>query len=328
MLAMESTEEQVGESVNMADTLIFLDVDGVLNSFARMSASVHPGISQGAPIAPVSDISDVLAKRFAQIVRTAGSNVQVILSIAFSSGPHCRQEPAASIVTRLERLISKFMGRRFAFESTKLCSQCDGRSRLRSIGNAVSKLRRRRTSIRPLSVMVFDDFFNTDFSEGAMDMGDMEIRSPEEAADYIKQRYIDAADSADSPIRCAVIHTYSHMVTPEGFVVHIGTGLTLDFVSKAENFLHRGYRHQRAIRLDEVLDELDDETLPSGSTLDSERYPSQTTVSSNSSVLSSIGRRLSSFSTMKAKLSSKVKTVRGHGGLDAKAAEESCGEGA
>lgn len=254
------------------ETLIFLDVDGVLNigiqdpgcsalllnaqnleladsltgplgalpvplreNLSRIRSVLQRELPHGDgsyrdfTCSPELEASNVLVRRLVYILGLAGANAEIILS------SNWRHRKYKSRVEGLELAISTHLGRPFVFKSrTKLCNEVGGRGRLQTLGDHLAALGKERDVMRPLNVLVLDDFAITAFGEGKMDIEGETIRSPQEAANYLQRRY---APTGRVPFRCGVIHTYDEWSRPDGATVRLGSGLTLDMVCEAVRFL-------------------------------------------------------------------------------------------
>lgn len=144
-----------------------------------------------------------------------------------------------SRVDLLQRAISKHLGRHFVFQArTTLCNEPLGADRLRVIGNYLAELGARRDVTRPLRVLVLDDFSITGFARGDMDTDGVTIRSPREGANYLRRRYYSSSKaSKGARMDCAIVHTFDEWCTSDGLAVQVGAGLTLDCVCEAARFL-------------------------------------------------------------------------------------------
>lgn len=254
------------------ETLIFLDVDGVLNigvrdpgnsalllndtnlsyvkkvskslhllptpvrnNVTRMQAALNKPLTQGdgtyADFACYggSEVADELVRRLVTIMRAAGNKAQVILASTWRR-PQYQQR-----VSKLEAKMSDYLNERFTFDQrTRLCTEHGGLDRLRTIGDHMEMLGKKRDLSQPLRVLVLDDFCITGFEEGKMDVDKELIRSPDAAATYLCRRYAPMAKTV--PMHCAVIHTYDEWVA-QGITVQLGCGLTTEHVCAAARFL-------------------------------------------------------------------------------------------
>lgn len=256
------------------ETLIFLDIDGVLNVgindaengalllndknlavITRLAKS--PSLATSEMRNNIARVKAVLRaipshgdKTYADFMCEQGFEFSVELTkrfarIVLAAGSNAevvlsstwRWPQYEKRVAMLETAVSKFMGRKFRFaSSTHLCKERAGVDRLRTIADDMAMLGKQRDVSRPLNVIVLDDFFFTSFDNGEMDIGDTKIRSRWDAAKYICQRY---APSENANIRCTVVHTFTQFHTPDGIEVKLGTGLTMEHVRQAKRALQR-----------------------------------------------------------------------------------------
>lgn len=254
-------------------TLIFLNVDGVLNvslhtpggrnvllsdatlELARTPPTGRTSLAQGAHIARMQAVlkrelqhgddsyadfacsssdeySERLVQRLAFIIAAAGPRAEVVLSAAWSFVG----------VTLLEQAISKYVGRQFIFKRySPQRSDVGGVGRLRAIGDHMAALQfQGPTGViqdwrsRRLRVLVLDDFNATGFNGGEMDIDGEKIRNPQDAASYIGRR---CAASTFGCVQCAVVHPFDEWTASDQLSVRMGTGLTLECVCKAAQFL-------------------------------------------------------------------------------------------
>lgn len=253
------------------ETLIFVDVDGVLNTGARsqdeapllidewnlknavamrsrrdlpradqdcidklVSVSERPiGWGEGGTYkkfacGPGSHISVVLAARLARILQKAGEQRLVVLS------SNWRRPQSAKQVACLEAEVSKHLGRPFCFDArTKQIEEKHAADRLRCIGDYVEDFCRSSQAgahSKTLKVLVLEDFFISPLNGWGCD--GTTVKSVAEAEAYLRGRA-----PAATKLEAKLVHTYDEWTTPSGLRVQIGTGLTLEHVLQAEDFL-------------------------------------------------------------------------------------------
>lgn len=258
------------------ETVILLDVDGVLNvgiadpgskhplllsehnldfvnkvedesglhgSALRLHAVMNRGLTHGdttyAAFAASNELEvcNELVARLACIINAAGPCAKVIMS------SNWRLPQFASRTKQLEDSISAHLGRPFALDGrTRVCKETRGKDRLRTLGDYMESLGRTYATAasRPPNVLVLDDFSITTFRGGSMDLDGYPIRSHQAAAEYLQRRY---SPLGTSVARCAVIHTYDEWRYAEGRTLKIGSGLTQERVCEALQFLGQACPH-------------------------------------------------------------------------------------
>lgn len=268
----ESTELPPTKTAEV-ETLIFLDVDGVLNigvsdpgnsalllndanlEYARKIAhnmnllprSVRDNVIRiGAAAAknlPHGDktLGDLACPNDLELCEELVRRLAILIKNAGSKvevilASTWRLPKYHQRVRKLELMLAKHLHRDFSFDRrTRLCHEPHGVDRLVTIGEHMATLGNQRDRSLPLRVLVLDDFCITSFKEGRMDINGQKVRSPEAAADYICKQYAGSA-SDSAPIKCAVIHTYDDW-SERGVRVQVGCGLTLEHVCEAATFL-------------------------------------------------------------------------------------------
>lgn len=245
------------------DTVVYVDVDGVLNvgiqrsgkpalilntsnieisysdrehrtlsdleAMDRMLAVVKADIGQGEQgtyarfACGTSSVSAVLAKRLADIIQKAGGKSRIILA------SNWRRPKQAGHVKNLEAQISKHLGRKFCFDgATPQGKDIVAADRLRCIGSHLSCLCESRSG-RPLRVLIIDDFFITPLDGWACDGAPVSKVADAEA--YLRS----LAPDADLAVK--LVHTYSHWETHNGLDLQMGCGLTMAHFRQAVDFL-------------------------------------------------------------------------------------------
>jgi len=235
------------------DTLIFLDVDGVLNVAAKDPGHNPPtfnasnlahahhlrragptvdliaekmlilhdthrdtdGITYGQLMSRSDlDVSDVLVGRFAQIVAAAGPRGKVVLCSSWRQPKHVQR------VRDLEALVSKHMGCTFAFHDRTATEGKDNcaAGRLVFIGDYVEKYcsANRQSQVR---VVVLEDFLITQVTGWVC--GKTKVNSVSDAERYLESRGLAHASGDEHPcvaqkVSAKVIHTYQQWTAPEG----------------------------------------------------------------------------------------------------------------
>lgn len=250
----------------VADTIIFVDVDGVLNV----------GVSDGdqGPLLltrdGVHDVSKLWGKhshhpmrdtierlvsvskrmvghgeeatysKFATIGEALISDVLVgrLVKLIQASGERrlvvlsSTWQKYKQKVKLLERAISAQLGSPFLFDaSSGVEAACAPDSRLISIADFVGGLCAWRGDEAPmLRVLVLEDF-HVNAMHGWLCDGHS-IRSTTDAEQYICRR------ASQHNVRAKLIHTYDEWRSPSGLLVQLGTGLSIHHFSHALQFLY------------------------------------------------------------------------------------------
>jgi hypothetical protein len=247
------------------DTVIFVDIDGVLNVGAldkgnppllwhqknidcaqRIRSENNPHSSSIETILSIaarkvkaedctyeslscknSDCSTALVRRLAEILKMAGERRQVVLSSNWRRPQH------AGRVKRLEEEVSHHLGKSFAFDAkTAVCSERTAEDRLTCIGDYVSKLAKQRdASDGHLRVLILEDFFISPIDGWLCDGAPM--NSVEACEKYIMNR----GEKMDFSVK--LLHTYDEWHTSSGLRVQVGAGLSKNDLQAAKDFLER-----------------------------------------------------------------------------------------
>lgn len=246
-------------------TLIFLDIDGVLNvgirdpgssplCFNEANFSIARKLAKGSARSDTADmllavmgmttcdgndsygdflsrndldVCDVFVHRFVNIVRAAGEGRRIIISSSW------RRPKYVSNIRSLEKIISTYIGADFTFDDrTELVDEVDSKDRLRLIGQYISQhCKRDGAAFTELNALVLDDFFYMPMR--GFKCGATEVSSVESAEGYLQQ-----CAPSNIKARVKILHTYMSSKLPSGFEVHVGTGLSLSHVRDALSFLH------------------------------------------------------------------------------------------
>lgn len=256
------------------DTLLFLDVDGVLNVGLRdpgnnpVSCS-HENLDRAVRMwqdraAFTTEQRNCVERLVAVHDRELGHGEQSTLAALGSAPPfdlsdvlvnrianiiraagHRRSVILSSSWRRpqhlermkgLERAIARHLGEPFVFDGkTNLAKEVDPSGRLLAIGAYIQQM---QTSATKLRVLVLDDFYITNI--GGWSVDGFLVDSVEAAERYIRERPPFAAPALEMSVR--VIHTYDEWATPEGLLVQVGTGITKAHLCQACGFLGYGCR--------------------------------------------------------------------------------------
>mmetsp|Transcript_38756 Transcript_38756/g.77184 ORF Transcript_38756/g.77184 Transcript_38756/m.77184 type:complete len:293 (+) Transcript_38756:110-988(+) len=143
-------------------------------------------------------------------------------------------------VMLLEKEISKHLGRTFTFDSTtEVINENGAPDRLHCIGKHVREISSSTSHNGALRLLVLDDFFVTPFNGWACEH--CKITSSGDVEAYLKE----CAQCADVSVK--MVHCYEDWLTNEGYRVEVGTGLTAQHTAIALDFLvHTGCRRLSA----------------------------------------------------------------------------------
>lgn len=257
-----------------AETLLFIDVDGVLNVAIQDPGSDPAAFSgenlklarsmagQGNPLAdristvadrsiPVDeeegnyerfvsqpgDLSDLLVGRLAHLIQSSlacGSSARIVLASFWRRPQHIERQRF------LESRLTHHLGRPFSFDDhTSLREEKGAACRISTIGDYIEDFCQHRTGsyLRKTRVLVLDDFSASALRGLTID--EMPIDSAEGAERYLLNR---AGDGSGVSVR--VIHTFEefyHVDGENGMQVSMGCGLRLDYFNRALHFLDKGH---------------------------------------------------------------------------------------
>lgn len=248
------------KSLVQAETLVFVDVDGVINVGIRDTETRSPlllceknlaqskqtpgktshiirsvgrrQIGQGdegtyARFATTSDSSDIcpiLAQRMAEIIVHAGPQVVMVLSSSWRKDSHQNR------VLDLEAALSKYSGTSIKFEHRTKPGGDNPDKRVALIGDFIHDYTESRSaSLGPLRVLVVDDFAATHPRDWQFPDA---ITSERNLEDHWRGR---SAQPDETFVK--LLHTYDEWKTDKGVPVQIGSGLTCAKVSEARRWL-------------------------------------------------------------------------------------------
>jgi hypothetical protein len=175
-----------------------------------------------------SDCSTILVRRLAEILDMAGERRQVILSSNWRNPQH------AGRVKRLEEEVSYHLGRSFAFDAkTAVRAERTAADRLMCIGDYVSQLAKQRNATEGhLRVLILEDFFISPMDGWQCDGAPM--NSVEACENYIMNR------GAPMDFSAKLLHTYDEWQTSSSLRVQVGAGLSRLDIQAAKEFLCGG----------------------------------------------------------------------------------------
>jgi len=252
-----------------AETLIFVDADGVVNvgirdtpgqsplllcdaNLARCqkgAATLAPSSSCGAAAhiiasAAAHDIGHGDEGTYAKFATEPGSSdicplfAKRMADIIGHAGPNCvmvlssswRKACHQARVTALEAALSKFSGRPIKFESRTRLGGDEPEKRLEIIGDFVREYSANRNNPdAPLRVLVLEDFAATHPKNWEFSE---RIKSKESVEECLRER-----SAQPNLTYVKLVHTYDEWTTDFGVQVQIGSGLTEAKVCEAECFL-------------------------------------------------------------------------------------------
>lgn len=247
------------DATSQGETLIFLDVDGVLNvglqaddggaplllsdgnvrlafddSACRgngakilMSMKVWSAAARlyDAVCADEGHLSAVLVDRLAEIIEAAGERCSVVLS------SHWRKPRHSDFVDALESEIAGRLGGYFAFAGrTELVEDNRPEDRLHIIAGHV-KQHCASQGVQSLTVLILDDLFATPLRGWSCD--GRRVRGAADCEAFVRR----FAASKDLRLRVKLLHCYDEWETQDGIQVQAGAGLSAAGVEEARAFL-------------------------------------------------------------------------------------------
>lgn len=228
----EAREDHPNDMERLSE-LVCAVADQPLQGSEKVTYSSHIACS-------TTKLNSIFVERLANLIRAAGSGVQVILSSSW------RKPKFASRVLHLETMIGRILGRTFKFDAgTSLEKKSHRREapadRLSCIGDfiaentaEVSKFAEAQAMTCNLKVLILEDFFASPLN-GFMCDTKVVCRCGD-AEDYIQSR----CASSGITMETRLLHTFHKFETPTT-TVQIGSGLTdvsyrrgLEFVKEVE----------------------------------------------------------------------------------------------
>lgn len=251
-------------------TVVFLDVDGVLNvgikdppmkpillSTDNVSKALCSESALGARIMGVcgrhqrgqapgggaayselasdasTGVSEVLVGRLAEVLRGAGDGRLVVLASSWRDPSHRPK------VERLEQRISHALGEPFRFDdTTRVCKDSSPAARLACIGDYVSDhCGGWQSSAR---VLVLEDFHINPL--GGWSVDGLPVRGAADVEAYLKSRAPPTSD-----LSVLLLHTVDQWTSAEGLLEQIGGGLSWQDVERAMKFFAQDMEPSEAI---------------------------------------------------------------------------------
>jgi len=258
------TPMQVHDSETSSVTLIFVDVDGVLNvglsddggplSFDEANLSIARKSRKGTGNSQIADkllgtirmqhssddrrstfadfvcrddlnVCDIFVHRLVKILSAAGDKRRVILSSSW------RNSDNALRVKKLQNIIGNYLGDKFEFDDT-LPREVErgGEDRLRLIGEYMATYGKNTPSAINMQALVLDDFSYQPIRN--FTCGGTAVDSLESA-----EAYLAACPPAAISATVRIIHTYNNLLLPCGEVVDTGAGISKQHLTEALAFL-------------------------------------------------------------------------------------------
>lgn len=255
-------------SASAADTVIFVDVDGVLNVGARDDSDgdapllVNEEGMRGAlkmfgkhkrhPMRNTIERLVSIAKRrlgqtdsssYMKLACKGESQVSDVLvdhlvKLIVAAGEHrivvlsSKWQKYPKRVEGLEKDISRHLGSPFAFDGRSgLEAECSAECRIGTVGKFLENfLAWRGEPVNKLRVLMLEDFHITPLD--GWTIGGIQVDSEETAEEYLRQQM-----PVSENITVKLIHTYDEWTTPSGLLVQLGAGLSKAHFSRAAAFL-------------------------------------------------------------------------------------------
>jgi hypothetical protein len=255
--------------VDEEETLIFVDVDGVLNIGLRddgntpllfSDSNVAAALRPRSKSAATSSEQQCLEKLFSVYNHQLDGEGATYGKLAASSSTQVSDELVGRLVkiiqaagrgakvvlsstwrlprhsTRantLEEAIGRHLGCRFKFHSrTRICREICASDRLTVVGDYIADYVEQRPARQTgqIRVLVLEDFCISPMGCWAC-----EGKRMDSCADV--ERYLEARAGRSCTVNAKLIHMYDEWQTDSGLTVHVGAGLTMRFLNEALDFL-------------------------------------------------------------------------------------------
>jgi len=261
-----------GQASVDSDTLIFLDIDGVLN--------IGIGDPDGAPLQFSEDNAERALARYDQrdcLPRSQRTAVERIVAtycreigpcendqyskllsapdialndvlvgrlarIIEAAGPRCqvvlsstwRMPRHTRRARQVEAALSRHLGRYFTFDArTAIRDDSTPELRLQCIGDFAAEHCKKAPWLKKLRLLVLEDFHTTPF--GAWRCGGQQMGSAGAVERHLRSRVPACVDAS-----ARLVHTYDEWTTDSGLFVQLGCGLTREHFNRALDFLEEG----------------------------------------------------------------------------------------
>eukprot|EP00929_Paragymnodinium_shiwhaense_P049495 TRINITY_DN24964_c0_g1_i1.p1 TRINITY_DN24964_c0_g1~~TRINITY_DN24964_c0_g1_i1.p1 ORF type:complete len:338 (-),score=75.09 TRINITY_DN24964_c0_g1_i1:242-1255(-) len=177
------------------------------------------------------EFSSILTGRLAKIITAAGDRQKCMVVLS----SNWRRPKYIEKLRTLEEELSRQLSRPFTFDAmTAMQQERDAEDRLRCIGDFVADFCSERSKAAPpLKVLLLEDFFICPM-KGWSCQG-IKMDSCEAAENYIAGRASVMSDVQDLSVK--LVHTYNEWRTDSGLKVQVGTGLTLEHYGLAVSFV-------------------------------------------------------------------------------------------
>eukprot|EP00439_Symbiodinium_sp_Y106_P081836 s1601_g20.t4 len=177
-------------------------------------------------LASQDQLSKVLLGRLALLIQEAGSRCHVVLSSSWRKKQHAGRRKV------LEEELSQCLGRPFVFDGVTalLLPERHAVHRLAAIRMYLSDFAQKDRFTANVKVVVIDDFFLSPIS--GWDCGDTSIESVADAEAYLTS----GMESSDLTAEVKILHCYEELATG-GYRLQVGTGLSRNLLADAFEFL-------------------------------------------------------------------------------------------
>eukprot|EP00437_Effrenium_voratum_P042155 CAMPEP_0181485086 /NCGR_PEP_ID=MMETSP1110-20121109/46364_1 /TAXON_ID=174948 /ORGANISM="Symbiodinium sp., Strain CCMP421" /LENGTH=296 /DNA_ID=CAMNT_0023611035 /DNA_START=1 /DNA_END=887 /DNA_ORIENTATION=+ len=263
-------EDEAG--TELVNTILFVDVDGVLNVgiYDRCDAPILLKSSELAlakeicamgwkgtdgmtalkicslaatqadqsgttfeALASQDQLSKVLVRRLAELIEDAGPGCHVVLSSSWRKQQHLKRRRT------LEESIGESLGRDFSFDdATEMRPEVHPGDRMQAIREYLrtfAKTEEHRLA-EEVKVIVIDDFFLSPLSAfSPFVCGVTRVCSTWEAEGYLQEQLEKLGILASVKI----LHCYAEFTTKNGLILQVGTGLSSDLLKEAKLFLEQ-----------------------------------------------------------------------------------------
>eukprot|EP00439_Symbiodinium_sp_Y106_P051162 s5526_g6.t2 len=262
------------------DTIIFVDVDGVLNVGIQdddkppllfRDEDVHTALrlakkGYNGPEASCVEKLSALAEHqvgfkengtYDKLMTRNGAEltdllVQRLAKLIALAGPNAKVVLSSSWRRphhrtrrrQLEESLAQHLGKSFRFHSVTALyrEEKTAADRLETVGDYLAEFCHRRDDVTSLRVVMLEDFFITPLD--GWKLKGRAIKNPSDA-----ERYLDSRARSMSPalsVQSKLCHCYDHVKTSSGLRMQVGTGFTQQLFEEASAFLDREKHEESA----------------------------------------------------------------------------------
>eukprot|EP00440_Ansanella_granifera_P059465 gb/GFBE01064453.1/.p1 GENE.gb/GFBE01064453.1/~~gb/GFBE01064453.1/.p1 ORF type:complete len:324 (+),score=56.82 gb/GFBE01064453.1/:1-972(+) len=266
---MPSAAEAQPASGSGVETVVFVDVDGVLNVgiqdegnspvlfkeeevrlaqrlFAKgykgpeadlvakvCALATHPvdyGSATFEKLMSEGELSDILVSRLAGFIAAGGKHCTVVLSSSWRRWQHRHRRQ------QLEQALGRHLGRPFHFHATTPTDRDEkyASQRLETIGEFLAEQCGKNFKGSHLKVLVLDDFFVTDMD--GWQCGGKTMDSVRAAEEYLESMALKR--STGQTVAVKLLHCYKDIMASNGLRMQVGSGLSQEHVDEAHRFVH------------------------------------------------------------------------------------------